>query len=498
MSPDAIVTADPIDNALTALSLALRSKATPTSPSLPYLHGPGGLWSYPGLERPVISTRVKPRGIAGTIPSRANNAMNPLYPYLTGFTAPTEVQAVGVCDDPPTAGQMKNCFQTAVFGRYSYQTRTIELTRMGQIINRGEFTDLMLMNDPLGNIPGNPEGLSVPGSSPGTLSLINEASARFAELGVMFQNKLMRQIYQGNPSNNTSGGGYKEFPGLDILISTGKKDAVTGATCPSLDSLLVDQNYKQVSTVTGNDNIINTLVYAWRLLRNLASRTGLDPCEWVFVMRETLFYELTAVWPCLYYTYRCQTFGQAISGAENVVFTNANDAIALRDSMRQNSYLLIDGIKVPVVLDDAIHEETSGDTNKISSGCFASPIYILPLMVQGSKASLFWEYFDWGGPNAALNASSMAAMPMLQNYFWSDGGQYIWHMKPPANWCVQWLGLIEPRLVLLTPHLASKISHVQYCPLMHPRDAFPNDPYFTNGGVTSRDTAPSFYPSWSA
>jgi hypothetical protein len=472
-------------------------KDVSSTPSIPYLHGPNGLWSYPGLERPVISTRVKPRGLAGLLPARPNNAMNPLYPYLTGFTDPAETQPVGVCDDPPTAGQMKNCFQTAVFGRVSYQTRVMEITRLGQVINRGEFTDLMLMNDPLGNAGGNPTGLTIPGQSPGALSLVNEASARFAEVGVKFQNKLMRMLWDGNPANNTAGGGYKEFPGLDRLIGTGKVDAVTGTTCPSLDSLVVNMNYKKVSDNTGNNTVINVLTYTYRMLRNLASRTGLDPVQWVFVMRETLFYELTAAWPCTYLTYRCMFPGQTATGASNDLVVDASDAIAMRDGMRAGNYLVIDGIRVPVVLDDALDEETSGDTSSIDPTCFASDIKILPLSVQGNKSVLFWEYFAWNGPNAALNPAVASFMPMVNNFFWSDGGQYIWHMKPPTMWCVQWAGLIEPRIILLTPHLAANIQNVQYCPLMHPRDAFPDDPYFVNGGATSRDTSPSWYRSWS-
>src|SRR5436190_3098130 len=148
-----------------ASELALREKAVSSTPSLPYEFGPGGLWSYPGLERPVISTRVKPRGIASMLPARPTNAMNPLYPYLTGFTNPAEVQPDGVCDDPPSAGQLKNCFQTATWGRYSYQTRVFDLTRLGQVVNRAEFTDLMLWNDPLGNVGGN--SITNPSSTPG-------------------------------------------------------------------------------------------------------------------------------------------------------------------------------------------------------------------------------------------------------------------------------------------------------------------------------------------
>lgn len=488
-----------LDQLLSELNTRTKAGTASGTPSLPYLHGPNGLWSYPGLERPVISTRVHPMGISSVIPARENNSMNPMYPYFTGFTDPSESQPNGVCDDPPTAGQTKNCLQTAVFGRYSYQTREVDITRLGQIINRGEFTDLVLVNNPIGIEPtglgGGNNGLTYPGgvADGGQALIINEMSTRFMELGVKFQNKLMRQFWYGNPVNNTGGGGYKEFAGLDYLIRTGIRDAVTGQTCPSLDSLIVNANYKKVTDSSGNDNMVNVLTYTMRMLINLAKRSGLDPVRWVVAMRETLFYELSAIWPCNYLTYRC-----TVMGTSQEVIVDAGDAIALRDSMRAEQFLIMDGRRIDVVFDDAIDEETSGDTNRITNGCFASDIYFLPLTFQGNNAALFWEYFNWNGVNAALNAATVAASPLLANYYWSDGGKFIWHMKTPVNWCLQYEALIEPRVVLRTPHLAAKIQNVQYCPLMHPRDAFPDDPYFVNGGVTSRTTAPSLYNSWSS
>jgi hypothetical protein len=469
-----------LDQLMVELSQRTGTKATSMPPVGPYMHGPDGLWSYPGLERPVISTRVRPRGLAGRIPSRTNNSMNPLYPYLTGFVEGTGSQPDATCDDCPTPGPMKNCFQTAVFGRYCYQTRTLDITRMGQIVNRGEFTDLMVWNDPIGGPANQPGagGIIWPNTAPGSINLNNEASVRFAEVGVAFQTKLMRQIYEGNPANNSAGGGYREFVGLDILVGTGKRDAVTGTACPSLDSTIVNAAGQDI------DALVDTLTYTMRYLKSLASSTGLDPVTWAVVMREELFFEITAAWPCSYLTYRCITQNNAQANLD------VGDAIAMRDEMRSGNYLVVDGIKWNVIVDDALPMNGTG-------GNFTSDVYVLPLVVQGNKAVTFWEYFDWNGPGAALNAATIAAAPMMSNYYWTDGGQYIWHMKPPVNWCVQWIGLIEPRLILLTPHLAARIENVAYTAPMVPRQPFPTDPYYVNGGVTDRDTAPSFYTATS-
>lgn len=466
---------------------SVRQKAV-SAVSGPYLFGQGGLFGVPGLERNVISTRIQPMGLAGALPARGTNITDPLYPYITGFLDVTGSVAAGICDDPQTAGAIKNCLQTAQFGRYSFQTRTFELNRLGQQTNRGEFQDLVLMNEPL------VEGANNITPSTGTaFRMLNEAVNRFVEVGVAFQNKLARQVYIGNPANNNAGGGYEEFPGLDILIGTTKVDAKTGTPCPSLRSDIKDFNYNAV-TSSHAGGIVNVMTYMMRILRNNASRMNMGDTRWAIVMRETLFYELTAIWPCSYITQRCVT---GLTANTNIETVNANDMIQMRDDMRDGNYLLIDGMRVPVILDDAIDEEFSGDTNRVPSGSFASDVYFIPLTVKGNVAVTFWEYFDYNGPNAAMSALRETAFGGLDTSFWTDGGRFLWARKPMNNWCLQWIAKTEPRLILLTPHLAGRLLNVVYTPLQHTRDAFPDQDYFTDGGVTSRSAALD-YSDWNS
>lgn len=452
----------------------------------PYLHGPNGLWSQPGLSRDIISSRVQPVGLAGSIPARGSNVTDPLFPYLTGFLPGTGANPVGLCDEPPTAGPMKNCFQTAQFGRYSFKTRELELTTLArQQINRSEFMDLRIVNDPLLAPGQNQNGIVAPSAFGGGSNLAREALMRFTELGITFQNKLMRQVYSGNPANNTSGGGYREFPGLDLLIGTNKKDAITGQLCPSLNSLVLDYNYRRISDTSSGADIVRTVVYMIRILRSNADKMGLSPCTWSMAMRENLFYEITAMWPCSYMTYGCQF--RTTDGTQ-VVQVDANDQIQMRDNMRQGRYLLVDGMQFPVVFDDAIFEDSSTTSNKVTAGSFSSPIYFICNTFLGGMAGIYWEYLDYS--NGTMDAVSDGR---LGTFYWTDGGQYFWHLKPPVNTCVQWQAYLEPRIVLPVPHLFGKLSNVQYTPLLHTRDPFPTDPYFVNGGVTSRATAPSFF-----
>lgn len=488
-----MVTTNVLDALVDALAERLNSKGidprfkhtTPSgTPNTVYLTGPGSLFGVSGLERDLISTRVQPQGLAGRLPAAPTTDMNPLFGYVTGFQDVSGSVKDGVCDDPEEAGAIKGCIQTAQFGRYEFMTSEMEINRIGQRTNRGEFLDLRLLNDPLLQSNGGILQQNIGGN----FTLTREVLMRMVEVGVAFENRLSRQLYTGNPVNNSAGGGYKEHPGLDILIGTNKVDALTGVECPSLDSDIKQFNYGKVDEVSEGTDIVEVVSYLFRTLRHNASSMNMGAVNWVITMRPELFWEITAVWPCSYMTYRC-VFRDA--DGQQRLNVDAGDMIAMRDDMRDGNYLLIDGVKVPVILDDAIVEEGSGDNGAIDAGCFASDIYIIPLTVRGGLASTYYQYYDY-------NAGTMQAVAdgRLSDDFWTDGGRFLWHKKPPTNWCVQWLAKIEPRIVLLTPHLAGRIQNVQYCPLQHTRTPFPGAPYNFDGGVSTARPGPSLFSDW--
>lgn len=463
-----------------------------------YLHGDIGLpgstptiFGFSGVEQDFFSTRIQPYGISGMLPAMGTIRTHPLFGYLTSFGAESGSNPTGVCDDPMTAGAVSTCLQTAQFGRYSYQTREFAIDQAGLQGNRGEFLDLRLVNDPLVNFSATGD-ITSPPSSRGAFNFRMEMATRMLELGVSFQNKLARQLWNGNPANNTSGSGYMEFPGLNILISTNKWDALTNTACPSLNSDIKNFNYNKVDAVSNDagGGIVRTMSYMFRYLRNNSRRMNMDPVEWVIAMREELFYEITAIWPCAYMTTGCTTF---TNNGVNSLVINANDQVAMRDDLRQNRYLMIDGIRVNVVLDDGITELSSTDTNRIGTGCFGSDVYFIPLTVKGGMAVTYFEFQDF-----QQTAMAEVAEGNLSSYFWTDGGRYLWHTKSPVNYCVQLTSMIKPRLVLRTPHLAGRIQNIVYCPLQHVRTPFSGDPYgpATTDGVSAGRYGPSLYSDW--
>ncbi len=485
---DATITKENLGEALAQLlaekGIGQKHDATGT-PTTVYAHGPEGVFSHPGVEPDVYSTIVGiESGLVGRIPKFASVFTNPLYSAITGVQADIGTEPTLVCDPAPTGGLLKNCIQTAVFGRYTRQTREIYLDRMGMRRDQADPMNLRLVNMMQNDALLHPDNVTRGGDN----ILRSEMAKVFFELGVSINRLLSRQLWIGNPTNNSAPGetaGSKEFPGFDILIGTGKVDSITGTACPSLDSDIKDFNYGLIDEAI--PDIVQVVTYLYRFVRKNARSMGLMPTEWVFAMREELFYELTAVWPCSYLTYRCQTLN---ADTERLVI-NGDEQIRMRDAMRTGSYLLVDGVRIPVVVDDGITEEDDSDSALIPAGQFASDIYLIPMTVAGGVPSTFIEFFDHDN---SVMREAFSEGRLANQAFTTNAGAWIWTIER-TGLCLFWRGKVEPRLILRTPQLAGRIQNIRYNPLQHTRQPFPDDPYFVDGGVTTRD-GPSYFSEW--
>ena len=264
---------------------------------------------------------------------------------------------------------------------------------------------------------------------------------------------------------------------------------ISGQACPSLASYIYNFGYKMVSELSITPNIVQTITNAFRQLRHNASKMNFGSTVWKIVMRENLFYELTQVWPCVYQSSACQ-----VEWPNNALINNSTDIMSninMRDSMRAGRYLVIDGMNVGVTFDDAIFEDTPTDNANIRPGQYASDIYIIPMTVRGGTPVTFWETFDY-----AKGLVPGITDGKLSNLFWTDGGRFLWNYDF-KNTCIIHTMRFQPRVILLTPHLASRITNVRYQPIEHERDALITQPYFVDGGVFYRQ-APKFYSDWNS
>ncbi len=474
-------TVDP-QNVIKAFAEILQKTAT-GNPQGPYMHGPGGLFGVRGLERDVISTHTQITGSLGeVIPIQPSNQTNPLFPYITGFIRSDTQEKNAICDDPEEAGNMKTCIQTTVFGRKEFKTRELEINRIGQRINRGEFMDLTVVNSPLVNQMSGLMSSFFGLNNQAAVLAGREMTARFLEVAVAYQRWFCPQVYVGNPSNSSAGGGYKEFMGLDLLIGTNKVDALTGAACPSLYSDVKSFGFKQVSSTTDPD-IFRVLSTMMAILETRAVQNNLAPVDFRIVMRSQLFFELTRYWPQAY-----NTDGANLS----ILSPDALqlDNIRMRDELRASRSLIINSKRYTVILDDCLPEDNNADNGAIPPGGFASDIYIVPFSARGNAIrTLYWEYYDY----RADALPDMAGLPM---YFWSDNGVFMWGMTSPKNWCLDVISKVEPRLILRTPQLAGRLTDVSYVPLQHINDPLPSQDYHVNGGVRTGRPFPSPFSEW--
>jgi hypothetical protein len=439
------------------------------------MHGPTGIFGTAGAGPDVFSTRIKPRGLLSALPAMPTVDENPIVYYLTGFTAGSGSEPSTPCAECKKPGNMKTCRQGAVFGMICRETDELDLSALGQHVNRGEFFDLRLINDPLLN----DAPMWVPPSVPkeASIALNSEVMARWLTLGVEFEQTLARILWGGSPLNNV-GTGYAEPLGIQSLVKTGHTDVINQTSCPSLDSDIKDFKYGQVENDAAG--LFRLLTAMWRYVTHNAENMGFMPVQWAFVMRDSLFRVISDLWPCVFASFGC--------GATALQLQNNTDAMAMRQlasDMYNGRYLEIDHIRIPVLIDDAVPQQES-PTAGLPPGSFASDIYLLPFTVRGGVPVLFAEYFDFSARNAAIDS---AVQGKLGDFYWTDGGKWLWTFSQ-TKWCVNWSAKIKPRFRLLTPHLAGRLMRIRWTPIQEFRQPFNTDPYFVDGGNYTASNAP--------
>jgi len=448
----------------------------------PLIFGSGGLMSNPGNERDVITAYVRPSGLVSELPAFGSVVENPMYATITGVEGDGASPATNPCDANPS-GFIQGCTLTAQFGRTAFDTQTIEFDKVMLQVNRGVMTDLQLRGRLLGL-----ENLSLSGLNDSDVLDIVTASemvkvGMLMQRGTTTQMGLNRQCWQGNIANNTTGGGYKEFPGLDSQIATGQKDAVSGSLCPASDSFVKDFAYDNVDGSGTLDIVEYVAMMEFNSYYN-AEKMGLNPVEWVLVMRPELWQEFTAVWPIAYNTNR----GASVLSGNNRLVVDGGQMIQQRDAMRRGMTIEINGRTHKVVTDTGIYEANNTNDGNVPAGSFASSIYFVPLSITGGFPVTYVEYVDY-----RQGARDTALLQNKQN-FWTDGGAFSWALSE-QRWCYQLSAKTEQRIVLRTPQLAGRIDNVLYAPLAHLRESVPGSPYEFDGGVSTR-TAATTYATW--
>lgn len=457
---------------------AMLTRAVASNNTAQLMHGSTGLFSTQGLNPEVFSTIYQPHGLGASLPRVGTRYTNPQFPALTGQEASNGSEPDDACGDPVRAGAKKACILTAQFGMLQRGTETIDPSEIITLLNRGEFTDLRLLGALLNNDTGfAPSGLADPDRV-----LNNVIFAQMNGVGIEYARVLSRQLWQGVTAGGTNG--FQEFPGLDVQIATGQVDAVTGTTCPALDSDVKDFGLDLVGG-SGRD-VVEYMSMLEFFITNLAERTGIT-AEWVWVMRPELWQELTAVWPLAYNTNR----GASVLAGNTRMIVNGTEMISARDQMRRSLTIEVNARTYRVILDTGINELTNITTEGLAAGQYASSIYFVPLRANGIPITRM-EYLDYRVIGQMLGQTGELAGKVM---FWSPDGMFLWVYRDLPGFCFDLVARTQQRVVLQTPHLAGRIDQVGYAPLQHIREPYPDSPYFADGGVSTR-AAPSTNAVW--
>jgi len=462
-------TLDQLIEALQALKERpdLHTKAPATTWTGIKLHGAGGIFQGPGLEREIITAMVRPYGIDAVLPLLPSVDENPQFGALTGVTDDIGTEPANACDDAPT-GYLKACTLSSRFGMLRRDTNTLEMDKLMLRINRGDFTDLVLYGRLLGMTDLPPSGM------PESQVLNIATAAEMVSVGVRTERELNRQIWQGVWGTGT------EMPGLDLQIATGIVDANTNVACPALDSDVKSYNYNLLGAT-----IVTYLSQLEWYLNHNAQTMGLEPVEWVIAMRPDLWFELTAIWPCAYNTNRCAS---NVMGAQSQTVVLGDEMVAQRDAMRNGMYIDINGRRYRVITDTGIFEHNSTNNANLIPGEYASSIYMVPLSITGGLPVTYRQYIDYrrAQPDVSL-------LRGLESFFWTDNGVFTWAVEQ-IKWCYKMALKTEQRVILRTPQLAGRIDYVKYSPLQHLREPSPDSPYHYDGGTSIGPGLPTWYP----
>lgn len=440
-----------------------------------WVHGVGGFFGVAGLEPDVISLRITPRGISSVLPVQPSVYAFPEFAYVTGIEDEGDSEPSTHCATCPSA-VMQGCIQSACFGRICRESRELTTSRAIERLNRGDI-DLTLANDMLG-----PNSFTI--MQQDQRQLLNVVKTQAAiEMLVSMQQSHARMIWQGNPANNV-GTGYMEYNGLGSLISTGKADYRTGTACPALDSDVKEFNYQDIAALDaqGNFRIVRMLEYLEAYLFHNASRQNLTPATWAICMRPELWYELSMIWPVAWMSTRGIAAWPTTNISYNIDGTRVRE---MTEAMQMGMYIMINGRRHPVIVDDGILEYNNVNDGNLNPGEYASDIYMLPITYLGSRPGTYFRHKDYRGNILQLN-------PNVQYEWETMNGRFLWTTER-QKFCHTMSVQVEPSIVLKVPQLAGRVNKIKYTPEQHFREPWDDAQYFFKGGVSAR-TMSRVYP----
>jgi hypothetical protein len=428
------------------------AKASGTPDFAVDVYGNTGLFGVCGANDTLINAMVGPLGVERILRWMPSIDDNPIYDALVSIDSTTNAQSSGCADCGKPV--LKECTQSYCFGRVCQQTNEAQADSLGLRMNKGVprlalFGDI---KDAGGNI------IIARGTQITDRFTLDLAAAAYNLRLDMAQLNIT-----GNPAGNA--GGRLQPTGLQLIVNTGKVDALTGVACNAMDSVLLNYANNTVGAVGAPSIVayITALVHSiqYRLQGAGFSQDGSD----IFiVMHPTLWECVSRAWACEYAVV-CQTGGQPISSMDEITRRYERYVSTMR--------LPIDGRDYPVVLDTQIPVTTNTGARRCSD------IYVLTTSVDGQQI-LWGEFQDFNNTfgNVAAWFKATFGATLIGT---SDGGRFMWAPTVSGGFCFDARVLAKWRLVALMPWTSGRVQNVCCVPL----GTFPD--VTGSGGIYEKD-----------
>lgn len=395
---------------------------------------------------------------------------NEIVEIQTGVTAASGSNTNSWCGDPPdVTGDLKVCRIAKAWGEYYGKSKLQIIPEMGEIATYADVPRNIINIGPAGH-PFFPDIM---------FNLDNTQSRLQYTLWSMGQGMeltLERVAVQGSTAlayTATQLGYMSEFDGLDRWIKTGYTDSVAGVTCPAADSLVLDFGTSLGNTIAGesqaryiNDAVMQLI---WGLTQR-AARNRVENFQLALVMRQELFYKLVDHIACNYSSSGCSL---SESNAELAVMST--DYINWRDGMLNGQYILVRGMKYPVLFSDGV------DLEGIGQDQFRTDIYAIPLLGKGRQLT-YVQYFPMD--NAVI--SEFEGFPDGATAVPINNGLWLFS-EERTSFCKEFHVAGRMRLIIETPFLAGRIDNIEFTydtDLTH--DPYYGESMYVDGGVSYR------------
>lgn len=449
-----------------------------STPNANVLHGLNpsgtlGLFGSPGVDPRMYATIVRANGSwSSALPVLPSQFLQERREIITGINAATGTNPANFCGDGMKPGDMKICRQDYEFGDLLADTQNVDLINTGAYWNRAD-QNRDIIPPQVQNAPFMPDVLS--GADVNSITY-----KQFLQLGTNLSRSSETVLVQGNKLAPANGAGSQPFyihqpDGIDRMIKTGYVDVVSGVACSAVDSRVRNFGSIPITASAAEGTIVDYVTDLYTGIEMDLGDNGMgysiDSSSWAILMHPRAWRPLTRQWPCAYQTTGCNI----VANDGHRLNISAETQRQMQDDMYLGKYLMIDGIRIPVLFSWGVPAAV------VAPDTYNSSLYMVPMRLNGAAVT-FIEYFDVG--NAYQN--EFAGLVGTTDTRVINGGMFrLGRQDQP--FCITYKVAGKWRLRFDAPFAAGRIDNVQFADRTRMRSPMPGESYYADGGQTARN-----------